>query len=136
MPDSKVDQLARVPLFAKTGPRELKHLASEVDEVSIPAGKTLITEGGTTDTFYILTSGNVQVTRKGKPIARLGPGDFFGEIGMLSRAPAVATVVTEGPAEVLVLSHAQFRDAIKANDQLAMQVISAMAERLRQIVVA
>jgi CRP/FNR family transcriptional regulator, cyclic AMP receptor protein len=73
----------------------------------------------------------VQVTRQGKPTARLGPGEFFGEIGMLDNGPATATVVTEGPGEAMVLSHAQFRDAIKSNDQLAMQVIAAMADRLR-----
>lgn len=134
MPDSKLDRLAKVPLFAKLGKRDLQHLASECDEVSIPAGKTLITEGQSTDSFFILTSGNVQITRRGKPVHRSGPGDFFGEIGMLSQAPAVATVVTEGPVEALVLSHAQFRDAIRGNDQLAMQVIAAMAERLRGII--
>lgn len=111
-------------------------MATEVDEVSLPAGKTLITEGQPTDSFFILVSGNVQVTRQGKPVRKLGPGDFFGEIGMLSQGPAVATCVTDGPAEALVLSHAQFRDAIRSNDQLAMQVIAAMAERLRQITVA
>ena len=131
MPDPKVDRLARVPLFAKLGRRELQFLASEVDEVTLKPGQTLITEGQPTESFFILTSGHVQVTRKGKPAARLGPGDFFGEIGMLDKGPATATVVTEGSAEALVLSHAQFRDAIKGNDTLALQVIAAMAERLR-----
>ena len=136
MPDTKVDRLAKVPLFAHAGKRELQFLASKVDEVSLPAGKTLITEGQPTESFFILTSGKVQVIRRGKEIARLGPGDFFGEVGMLSQGPAVATVVTDGPGEALVLSHAQFRDAIKSNDQLAIQVISAMAERLRVLAVA
>jgi CRP/FNR family cyclic AMP-dependent transcriptional regulator len=129
--DPKLDRLARVPLFAKLGKRELQFLASEVDEVTLTPGQTLITEGKPTGAFFILTSGNVQVTRQGKPTARLGPGEFFGEIGMLDNGPATATVVTEGPGEAMVLSHAQFRDAIKGNDQLAMQVIAAMAERLR-----
>ncbi len=73
----------------------------------------------------------MQVTRAGKPAARLGPGDFFGEIGMLDGGSATATVVTDGPVEAMVLSHAQFRDAIKGNDTLALQVIAAMAKRLR-----
>jgi CRP-like cAMP-binding protein len=73
----------------------------------------------------------VQVIRAGKAAARLGPGDFFGEIGMLDGGPATATVVTEDPVEAMVLSHAQFRDAIKGNDSLAIQVIAAMAQRLR-----
>ena len=131
MADPKIDRLARVPLFAKLGKRELQFLAGEVDEVSLKPGQTLITEGQPTEAFFILTSGNASVTRKGKPVARLGPGEFFGEIGMLDNGPATATVITEGPGEAMVLSHSQFRDAIKGNEQLAMQVIAAMAERLR-----
>lgn len=131
MADPKLDRLAKVPLFAKLGKRELQFLASEVDEVSLRPGQTLITEGQPTGAFYILTSGTVNVTRQGKPTATLGPGEFFGEIGMLDNGPATATVVADGPGEAMVLSHAQFRDAIKGNDKLAMQVIAAMAERLR-----
>ncbi len=129
--DPKLDRLARVPLFSGLGKRELQFLASRVDEVSLQLGHTVIREGQPTESFFILVSGNVRVTRAGKPAARLGPGDFFGEIGMLDHGPATATVVADGPVEAMVLSHAQFRDAIKGNDNLAMQVIAAMAERLR-----
>jgi CRP-like cAMP-binding protein len=131
VPDPKVDRLARVPLFAAISKRDLEFVASRVDEVSLKPGQTLIREGQPTEAFFILESGNVQVTRAGKPAARLGPGDFFGEIGMLDRGPATATVVTDGPVEAMVLSHAQFADAIKGNDTLALQVIAAMAKRLR-----
>ena len=131
VPDPKVDRLGRVPLFAGVSRRELEFVASRVDEVSLKPGQTVITEGQPTEAFFILESGHVQVTRGGKPVNRLGPGDFFGEIGMLDRGPATATVVTDGPVEAMVLSHTQFRDAIKANDNLALQVIAAMAKRLR-----
>ena len=131
MPDPKVDRLTRVPLFAAISKRDLEFVASRIDEVSLKPGLTLIREGQPTEAFFILESGHVQVTRAGKPAARLGPGDFFGEIGMLDRGPATATVVTDGPVEAMVLSHSQFRDAIKGNDSLALQVIAAMAQRLR-----
>jgi CRP/FNR family cyclic AMP-dependent transcriptional regulator len=129
--DPKVDRLARVPLFAAISKRDLEFVASRIDEISLQPGQTLIREGQPTESFFILASGHVQVTRAGKPAARLGPGDFFGEIGMLDRGPATATVVTDGPVDAMVLSHAQFRDAIKGNDSLALQVIAAMAQRLR-----
>jgi len=131
MPDPKVDRLSRVPLFAGVSTRELEFVASRVDEVSLKPGQTLITQGHPTEAFFILESGHVQVTRDGKSVNRLGPGDFFGEIGMLDRGPATASVVTDGPVEAMVLSHTQFRDAIKANDTQALQVIAAMAKRLR-----
>ena len=131
MPDPKVDRLRRVPLFAGIPKRELEFVASRVDEVSLKPGQTLIREGQPTESFFIIESGHVQITRGGKPVNRLGPGDFFGEIGMLDRGPATATVVTDGPVEAMVLSHGQFADAIKGNDSLALQVIAAMAKRLR-----
>jgi len=131
VPDPKVDRLAQVPLFKALSKRDLEFLASRIDEVSLKPGQTVIREGQSTESFFIVVSGNVNVTRAGKPAARLGPGDFFGEIGMLDQGPATATVVTEGPVDAMVLSHAQFRDAIKANEGLALQVIAAMAQRLR-----
>ncbi len=131
MPDPKVDRLRRVPLFAGISKRDLEFVASRVDELSLKPGQTLIREGQPTEAFYILESGHVQVTRAGKPATRLGPGEFFGEIGMLDGGPATATVVTDGPVEAMVLSHTQFRDAIKGNDGLALEVIAAMAKRLR-----
>jgi CRP-like cAMP-binding protein len=136
MRDPKVERLAKIPLFAKLGHRELEQLAAQVDEVSIRAGETLIAEGQPTEAFYILTGGKARVTRAGKPVADLGPGDFFGEIGMLDNGPATATVVADGPGEAMVLSHVQFRDAIKGNDKLALQVLAAVAERLRAIELA
>lgn len=123
--------MTRVPLFAGIPKHDLEFLASRLDEVSLKPGQTLITEGQPTEAFFILESGNVQVTRGGKTVNRLGPGDFFGEIGMLDRGAATATVVTDGPVEAMVLSHTQFRDAIRGNAGLAMQVIAAMAKRLR-----
>jgi CRP/FNR family transcriptional regulator, cyclic AMP receptor protein len=129
--DPKVDRLVRVPLFAGLSKRDLEFLASRIDEVQLKPGQMVIKEGQPTESFFILTSGNVQVTRSGKPVAHLGPGEFFGEIGMLDRGPASATVVTDGAVEAMVLSHSQFRDAIKGDASLAMKVIAAMAERLR-----
>jgi CRP/FNR family cyclic AMP-dependent transcriptional regulator len=129
--DPKLDRLSKVPLFKDLSKRDLQFLASRVDEVSLKPGQTVIREGQPTDAFFIVLTGNVNVTRKGKPAARLGPGEFFGEIGMLDQGPATATCVTEGPVDAMVLSHAQFRDAIKGNETLALQVIAAMAQRLR-----
>ena len=60
------------------------------------------------------------------------PGDFFGEISMLDRGVATATVTTLTDARLFVMSHAQFRDAIKGSDQLMLKVLKAMGERLRE----
>jgi CRP/FNR family cyclic AMP-dependent transcriptional regulator len=130
--DPKIDALGRVPLFAKCSRKELEFLITRTDEVDVGAGQTLIKQGNAGDTFYLLLDGEATVQVDGHDRPPLGPGSFFGEIGILDRGPATATVVTTTPARLMVMSHAQFRDAIKANDQLLSQVMATMAERLRR----
>jgi CRP-like cAMP-binding protein len=130
--DSKIARLGQVPLFAGLSQKELEFLSTRTDEVSVEKGRTLIEQGRPGDTFYLLLEGEAGVQVDGRDRPPLHSGSFFGEISMLDRGPATATVVTTTPARLMVLSHAQFRDAVKANDQLLLRVLSAMAERLRR----
>ena len=132
MSDPKIEALGRVPLFAACSRKELEFLITRTDEVDVRAGQTLIKQGSPGDTFYLLLDGEATVKVDGHDRPPLGHGSFFGEISILDRGPATATVVTTTPGRLMVMSHAQFRDAIKANDQLLAQVMSAMAERLRR----
>ena len=132
MSDPKTRALSKVPLFSPLSQKELEFVASRTDEVDVPAGKRLITQGQPGDTFYVLLDGEAAVVIDDKPRRTMETGDFFGEISMLDRGPATATVVTTTPARAMVMSHAQFRDAIKASDPLLSNVIATMAERLRR----
>jgi CRP-like cAMP-binding protein len=131
MSDPKTDALSKVPLFASLSKHELEFVASRADEVDAPAGKFLTTQGEPGDTFYVLLDGEARVDIDGNLRRTLVPGDFFGEISMLDRGLGTATITTTKPSRLLVMSHAQFRDAIKANDQLLIKVLAAMGERLR-----
>jgi CRP-like cAMP-binding protein len=131
MADPRIKDLQRVGLFARCSRPELRLLARNTDEVDLPAGRTLITEGATNDSFYVLLDGTVEVDIKGHERRRLSQGDVFGEISMLDRRPASATVRTLTPVRTLVMSHAQFRDAIRGQENIAVKVIAVMAERLR-----
>ncbi|HKW58843.1 MAG TPA: cyclic nucleotide-binding domain-containing protein [Candidatus Dormibacteraeota bacterium] len=131
MADLKLDALGRVPLFAHCTRRELEFIAREADEVNVKAGKTLIRQGQPGDTFYIQLEGNSEVEVDGKKRRVLGPGDFFGEISMVDRGVGTATVTTLTEGRLFVMSHAQFRDAVKANDALMLKVLRVMGERLR-----
>jgi len=136
MSDAKIDALSKVPLFARCSQKELEFLVTRTDEVDVPAGRTLITQGRAGDSFYLLLNGQATVQVDGRDRPALEPGSFFGEISMLDRGPATATVVTSAASKLMVMSHAQFRDAIRANDQLLSQVMAAMAERLRRDMLA
>lgn len=129
--DTKLNALSRVPLFARCTRKELEFIAREGDEVDVPAGKTLIRQGRPGDTFYIQIAGTSEVKVGGKRRRVMNPGDFFGEISMIDRGAGTATVTTLSNSRLFVMSHAQFRDAIKANDTLMVKVLLAMGERLR-----
>ena len=128
---SKAKALSKVPLFSKLSKTELEHVAGNADEVDVPAGKKLTTQGRPGDSFYVLLDGEAVVEIDGEKRRTLKPGDFFGEISMLDRGPATATVKTKTPARLLVMSHSQFRDTIKSSDGLLVKVLLAMGERLR-----
>ena len=132
MADPKLNAISRVPLFAHLSKREREFIAKEGDEVRVPAGKTLTRQDRAGDTFYVLLDGEAEVKVDGKRRRVLKPGDFFGEISMLDRGVATATVTTLTDARLFVMSHAQFRDAIKGSDQLMLKVLKAMGERLRE----
>ncbi|HUE67904.1 MAG TPA: cyclic nucleotide-binding domain-containing protein [Candidatus Acidoferrum sp.] len=136
MSDPKVDLLKKVPLFGHCSPTSLESAAANTDEVDVVAGRTLIKQGEPSDTFYVLIDGEADVTIDGRSRRKLGPGDFFGEISMLDRGPATATVTTTKPSRMMVMSHMQFRDAIKGNQDLLIQVLASVAERLRADTIA
>jgi CRP-like cAMP-binding protein len=131
MADHKIAALGQVPLFEHLSRKELEFIAREGDEVEVPAGKVLIREGRPGDTFYVILDGEAEVIIGGKRRRLLKAGDFFGEISMLDRGLGTATVTTTRPSRMFVMSHAQFRDAIKASDGLLVKVLMAMGERLR-----
>ena len=91
MSDFKIAALGKVPLFAGSGRTELEFLVTRTDEVSVQAGRTLITEGHPADTFYLLLEGEASVQVDGRDRPPLRAGSFFGEISMLDRGPATAT---------------------------------------------
>jgi CRP-like cAMP-binding protein len=136
MADPKLTALSHVPLFAHCTRKELEFIASHGDEVEVPAGKTLTRQGKPGDTFYVQLDGQSEVTVDGKRRRVLKPGDFFGEISMIDRGLATATVATVTGSRLFVMSHKQFRDAIKASETLMVKVLKAMGERLREDVEA
>jgi CRP-like cAMP-binding protein len=130
--DHKIDALGQVPLFAGCSRKELEFLVSRTDEVDVEAGRTLITQGIPSDAFYLLLEGEASVQVDGRERPAMHAGSFFGEISMLDRGPATATVATTKPGRLMVMSHDQFREAIRSNDQLLSVVMGTMARRLRR----
>ena len=97
MPTS-VDNLQKIPLFSRLSDGDLQFLATKMDEIVVPAGTALITEGMGNHAFFLLADGEVDVLVGGTHRRTLGPNDFFGEISMLVLNPATALSSTVSPA--------------------------------------
>lgn len=105
--------LARLPLFAGLAPPTLESLARSAGWQPAPAGTTIIREGDAGETYYVLESGAVDVSRGGHPVRTLDtPGDGFGEIALLRDVPRTATVVAATDAELLTLGRRVFLAAV------------------------
>ncbi|HEX2193640.1 MAG TPA: cyclic nucleotide-binding domain-containing protein [Candidatus Limnocylindria bacterium] len=131
--DEKLDLLHRVPLFSSFDRRRLERLGQLADEVDVPAGKVLMRQGETGSDMMVLVRGSVSVERDGRRLNTLGAGDFFGEIALVDGGPRTATVTTEEPSSVLVISHRDFHSMMEEFPEVASQVMNALANRVRHL---
>ena len=128
--DTKVDALSRAPLFEALSRRELVQLARITEDLELPPGKVLCKEGDRGREFFVLVEGAADVERGGKKIATLGPGDFFGEIALISKTPRNATIKTTSPVRALVITDRAFRQLLDHSPKIQIGVLTALAERL------
>jgi CRP/FNR family transcriptional regulator, cyclic AMP receptor protein len=128
--DVKIKIIERVPLFQGLSRRELGQVASLADEVDLPAGRQLTSEGRSGREFVVLVDGVADVSRRGKTINKLGPGDFLGEISLVTGRPRTATVTTRSPSTLLVLSAPAFRSLLRSMPSIQAKVLDALAARL------
>ena len=128
--NAKLELIKGAPLFEHCSKQELQHIAQIADELDLRAGKVLIREGERGREFFVIVSGEVEVRRKGRKVATLGPGDFVGEMALLSKAPRNATVTAVTAVDVLVITDRAFVDLLDKNPTIWLKVTRALAERL------
>ena len=128
--NAKTELIKSVPLFEHCSRRDLTKIARITDEIEIPDGRVLITEGERGREFFAIVTGEVEVRRNGKKLATLGPGNFFGEIALLSNKPRTATVTALTPLRVLVIADRAFVELLDAMPDLWLKVARSLAERL------
>lgn len=122
--------VASIPLFAGLSKDDQKVVAQYADEVDVPAGTKLAQEGRFAYEFFAIQDGTAEVSREGVTIAELGPGDFFGEIGLLGGERRVATVTATAPMRLVVLTGAQLRAIEGRMAPVGQRIRAAMKERL------
>ncbi len=124
--------LSKVPLFSGLKKNSLRSLISDSREVSYPAGKVIIAEGEPSVVFHLIVDGKVEIKRKNRTIAKLGKGQFFGEMGLIEREPRTADVVAIEPTRCLAMTAWAWQAYLKTEPSVALEVVKVLARRLRE----
>jgi CRP-like cAMP-binding protein len=129
--DPKVDRLRHVAPFAACSDRELAWVARHTAEHRMEAGEVLVREGEVGREVFVIVEGFATVHVGGQLVARLGPGEFVGELALLDRRCRTATVVAETPVVVTVSGIGEFAELLTHAPHVTRKLLSAMAGRLR-----
>jgi CRP/FNR family cyclic AMP-dependent transcriptional regulator len=129
--DRRSDLLAACPLFKGIDADGLATLAESAQQVDFPAGHVIARQGEIGTGFFVVIGGRVRVVRDGEVVARLGPGEFFGELSVLDRMPRNATVSAEEPTSCLALASWDFERILLEQPALTLAILRGVAARLR-----
>ena len=128
--DQKLEMLAKVPLLSGLSATDLARVGRICDEIDLPAGKTVIRQGGFASEFYIILEGTVAVEKDGKQLGTLGPGEFFGELAMLANIPRTATGTCVTDCRFLVLDTRSFNQLLTDYPKIQHKVLHTLAQRV------
>ena len=124
------NRLRDVPIFKHLSKRELERLAGWLQVFSIPEGDLVVREGASAQEFFLIEDGEAAVLEDGERVAMLGPGDFFGEIGLIETGRRTASVVATTPMDVIVMYRDEFEQMKKELPTVADHVQATIASRL------
>jgi CRP-like cAMP-binding protein len=124
--------LQKVPIFSGFSERQLGSMARDGKERTYAPGASVVKEGEEGLGFYLLLEGHVDVRRKNRRLATLGPGQFFGEMALFTDQPRSADVVAAEPTRVLVLSRWEFWGFAMGQPKVLRTIIQELARRLRE----
>ena len=122
-------RLKSIRLFEQLPDEQLRSIAPFADETSVPEGEQLVREGDFSYELIGIEEGTAQVTRGGDQVADLGPGDFFGEIGVMERGLRTATVVATSPMRLITLTRWELRRMEKEMPEALEEIRRAADER-------
>jgi CRP/FNR family transcriptional regulator, cyclic AMP receptor protein len=128
--NTKIAALKASPLFEGLSRKQLAELARLTDDLDVPAGSVLCHEGKRGREFFVIIDGEATVTRGGKSLARIGSGDFFGEIALLERVVRTATVTAVTPLRFFVVSDQAFQAVLATDPSIERKVLRTLVRRL------
>jgi CRP/FNR family transcriptional regulator, cyclic AMP receptor protein len=131
----KIELLRRVPVLSELSEEALKSLLNEATEQAFAPNQVIIKDGSYLADLYIILSGRVEVKKKGSSIAKLGKGQFVGEMAFVNDGPTgrSADIVALEETHCLTIKGATWYAFLRRNPDVAIEVIRTLADRLRNI---
>ena len=130
MAGAPVDLIQRVPLFSDLGRKGVEQVAGSMKERNFAEGESLTVEGRGGVGFFVIEDGEARVTVHDEDRARLGPGDYFGEIALITEGARTATITAETPVKAWGMTMWDFRPLVESNAQLSWKMLQSMAKQL------
>jgi CRP/FNR family transcriptional regulator, cyclic AMP receptor protein len=128
-----VKHLEGIALFENLDRHQRDEVARVADEIDVEAGKRLVSAGRFGYEFFVIENGTAQVVRGDEHIADLGPGDFFGEMAILSDTVRNADVIASSPLTAMVMTDSQFRTLARRMPEVAEKIREACRVRTQQL---
>ena len=125
--------LAAVPLFTGFSSKDLKRLATQADELTFEPREAIVEEGMLGETLFVVLTGRGKVTRRGRKVGEVLPGDFFGELSALDGGPRSATVSAETPMRVLRLFRHTLQELLRDEPGLILKLLDGIVRRMREV---
>ena len=131
--DAKAEQLGRVRLFRHCTPKELAKLAAVTDEVALGEGRALCRQGEVARACYVIIEGVADVQVGSEVVARVGPGECVGEMGLLDAHPRSAAVITRTPMRLYEINAQRFDGLIEQAPSIARNLLRDLSSRIRDL---
>ena len=128
---SALAMLNKTPLWVGLDDQDYGWILRLSEEHKYKAGEEIVKEGSTGIGFHLILDGAAEVRSGGNPLAKLGPGQYFGEISILDNEPASADVIALQDSKCLVLSASAFKTLVTQNRAVTLKILREFAQRLR-----
>jgi len=129
--EAVIAMLEKNPLWAGLDKKDLEAIVKASDEKKFETGDIILGKGEGGVGFYLIMDGSVDVKSDSKILAKLGPGQFFGEMAVLDNQPRSADVVAAGPSRCFIISEWSFKALISQNPRIALRMLQELVRRLR-----
>src|SRR6266480_7383338 len=122
-------QLKRIPLFSEVPDEDLRVITTFATSEEVPEGKVIVREGDFSNQLMAIEEGTAKVTRGGETIGELGPGDVFGEVGLISKEPRTASVEATSRLRMIKIDHCELQRMKKKLPEVYDRIASLASER-------